>query len=87
MSAVSIVVHFNVLEYRLPYLLPGANSFAMDCLNLERMEEALGAGIVVAVAPLIRDNYPRIILGTRYALLAFVQAEVDCFPSRHTHLL
>ena len=50
-SAVSIVVHFDVLEYCLPHLLQGAEAFAMDCFHLERMKEALSAGIVIAVAP------------------------------------
>jgi hypothetical protein len=50
-SAVSIVVHFDVLEYCLPHLLPGAEAFAMDCFHFERMKEALSAGIVVAVTP------------------------------------
>ena len=43
-SAGSIVVHFDVLEYRLSHLLPGGESLAVNGLYLERVEEALGAG-------------------------------------------
>ena len=51
MSVVSIVVYFDVLEYRLSHLLPSREPFAVNRLYLERAEEALGAGIVV-VEPL-----------------------------------
>jgi len=50
-SADSIVVHFDVLEYCLSHLLPGAESLTVNGLNLERMEKAFGTGIVVTVAP------------------------------------
>ena len=49
-SAGSIVIHFDVFEYRLSHLLSGGESLTMDGLDLERVKEALGAGIVVAVA-------------------------------------
>ena len=49
-SADSIVVHFNVFEYRLSHLFSGAESFAVDGLHLERVEEALGASIIIAIA-------------------------------------
>ena len=46
----SIVVHFDVLEYGLPHLLSGGESLAVNGLNLERVEEALGTGIIVTIA-------------------------------------
>jgi hypothetical protein len=49
-SAGSIVIHFNVLEYCLSHLFPGDESLPMNCLHLDRMKEALGTGIVIAVA-------------------------------------
>ena len=49
-SAVSIVVHFDVLEYGLSHFLPGGKSLTVYGLYLERVEKALGTGIVVAVA-------------------------------------
>ena len=48
--ALPVVVQFNVLEHLPPHGLPGLEAFAMDRLDLEAVEEALGTGIVVAVA-------------------------------------
>jgi len=45
-SAGSIVVHFDVLEYCLSHLLPGGESFTVNGLSLERVKEALGTGVV-----------------------------------------
>ena len=46
MSAGSIVIHFDVLlEYGLPYFLAGSESFAVNGLQLERVEETLSAGM------------------------------------------
>lgn len=48
--ALPVVVHLDVLEHLPPHSVPGLESLAMDRLDLEAMEEALGTGIVVAVA-------------------------------------
>lgn len=48
--AVPVVVHLNALENLPPHVVPGLESLAMDRLNLETVEEALGTGSVVAVA-------------------------------------
>ncbi len=49
-SAGSIVVHFDVLEYSLSHLLPGDESLTVNGLDLERVEKALGTGIIVTIA-------------------------------------
>jgi hypothetical protein len=46
-SAGSIVIHFDVFEYRLSHVLPGGESLTMNSLDLERVKEALGASIIV----------------------------------------
>lgn len=49
-SAGSIVINFDVLENGLAHGLPCGESFTVDQFHLERVEETLGTGIVVAVA-------------------------------------
>ena len=41
---------FDVFEYLLPNGLSRCKSFAVDSLNFHGMEEALDAGVIVAVA-------------------------------------
>ena len=48
-SAGSIVIHFDVLEYCLSHLLPGGESLTMNGLYLERVEKSIGTGIVVRI--------------------------------------
>ena len=48
--ALPVVVHLDVLEHLPPHGIPGLESLAMDRLDLEAMEEALGARVVVAIA-------------------------------------
>ena len=50
MSAGSIVIHFNVFKYGLSHNLPGGESLTVNGLDLERMKEDLGAGIIVTTA-------------------------------------
>tara|TARA_R110000796_G_scaffold252326_1_gene386101 strand:+ start:7302 stop:7559 length:258 start_codon:yes stop_codon:yes gene_type:complete len=45
-----VVVHLDVLEHLPPHGLSGLESLAMDRLDLEAVEEALGAGVGVTVA-------------------------------------
>ena len=46
-SAGSIVIHFDVFKYCLSHFLPSGESLTMNDLDLERVKEALGAGIIV----------------------------------------
>jgi len=46
----SVVVQFNVLEHLPPHGFPGRESLAVNGFDLETVEEAFGAGIIVAVA-------------------------------------
>lgn len=48
-SAISIVIHFYVFEYRFSHFVPGGKSLTMNGLHLERVKEALGTGIVIAI--------------------------------------
>ena len=43
----SMVIHFDVLEYRYPNLLPRFKSFSVDRFHFQTMEKAFRAGIVV----------------------------------------
>ena len=49
-SAGSIVIHFDVFEYRLSHFLPGGELLTVNDLDLERVKEALGAGIIVTTS-------------------------------------
>ena len=49
-SAGSIVIHLDVFEYRLSHCLPGGESLTVNGLDLERVKETLGAGIIVTIA-------------------------------------
>lgn len=46
-SAGSIVIQLDVFEYRMSHFLPGGKSLTVYGLDLERVKEALGAGIIV----------------------------------------
>lgn len=48
--ALPVVVQLNILEYLSSHGVPGLESLAMDGFNLEAVEEALGARIVIAIA-------------------------------------
>lgn len=48
--ALPVVVQLNVLEHLSPHRVPRLESLAMYGLDLEAVEEALGARIVVAIA-------------------------------------
>lgn len=48
--ALPVVVQLNVLEHLPSHGFPGRESLAMNGFDLETVKEALGAGIVVAVA-------------------------------------
>ena len=50
MLALPVIKHFDVLEDLLLGLLPGLKTAMMDQLRFEGMEEALGRGVVPAVA-------------------------------------
>ena len=50
MPSVSIVIGLNVLEYSRAGLVAGSEPNAMDRLDFQTVEEALGASIVVAVS-------------------------------------
>lgn len=55
---VKSVAHFDVLEHLPPHGVPGLETLAMDRLDTQAMEEALGARIVLAVAlgsPVVRQ--------------------------------
>ena len=49
-SVVSIVIHFDVFEHRLSHVLSGGESLTVNELDLERVKETLGAGIIVTTA-------------------------------------
>ena len=49
-SAGTIVVHLDILEYRLPQERPGWGPLAENELHLQGVKEALGNGIIIAVA-------------------------------------
>lgn len=49
-TTVAIIVHLNVLENSATHLFPGGKAFTMDDFHLHRVDKALGADIVVAVA-------------------------------------
>ena len=49
-AATSIVVDLDVFEHDTTHVIPGEETFTVDHLHLQRMEEAFGTGIVVAVA-------------------------------------
>ena len=44
-----IVIGFDIFKHRLAHGFTGIKSLAMNGLDLERMKEALGTGIIVAV--------------------------------------
>lgn len=48
-SAGSIVAYFNVFKNCLSHDRPGCGVFTMNGLDLEGVEKALGAGIIVTV--------------------------------------
>lgn len=48
--ALPVVVHLDIFEYLLSHNLPGLESLAMNSFDLEAVKEALGTGIVIAVA-------------------------------------
>ncbi len=49
-SASSIVIHNDIFEYRLPHERAGREMFVVDNLHVQRVEETLDDGIVIAVA-------------------------------------
>ena len=57
MSAGSIVIHFDVFEYRLSHFLPGGESLTVNGLDLERVKETLGAGITILSLPFLLALY------------------------------
>tara|TARA_B100000949_G_C14103857_1_gene375315 strand:- start:483 stop:677 length:195 start_codon:yes stop_codon:yes gene_type:complete len=50
MSALPVVVYLDVLEHLPPHGIPGFETLTMDRLNLQAMEEALGTGVIIAIA-------------------------------------
>jgi len=49
-SALPVVVQLNIREYLSSHGVPRLESLTMNGLNLEAVEEALGARIVIAIA-------------------------------------
>jgi hypothetical protein len=49
-SASSIVIYFDVLEYCLSHFLPGSKPFSVNSFHLERVEETFGTGIIKAIS-------------------------------------
>lgn len=45
-----VVVHLDVFKYRPPHGSTPGEALAVDHLHLERVEEALGAGVIITVA-------------------------------------
>lgn len=50
MTPLAVVVDLNALKYGFTHLNPVAKSLAIDALDLQGVKEALGTGIVVAIA-------------------------------------
>ncbi len=51
MAPLGVVEHFDVVEYISSGVIAGGVDLAADAFALEQLEEALGHGVVVAVAP------------------------------------
>ncbi len=50
MAAGTIVINFNIFEYRPTYLFTDGKALTVDGLNLQVVQETFSAGIIVAVA-------------------------------------
>ena len=61
-SAGSIVIHFDVFEYRLSHFLPGGESLTMNGLNLERVKKALDASVIVTTRFRVRTAQQAMLL-------------------------
>lgn len=48
--AMPVVVQFNILEHLSFHRFPGVKSLAVNRLDLETVEDALGTGIVIAIS-------------------------------------
>ena len=47
MSASSIAIYLDIFKDSLSHKLPGGEALAVNSFNLQRVKEALGAGVVV----------------------------------------
>lgn len=51
MTTPEIVITLDIITHRCPHYFTAGKPFSMDAFHLQRVEEALRAGVIIAVPP------------------------------------